>query len=434
MIRASGGSIERKSRLSVSRAISPSAPASSTPGRAAADDARTSSTPARRSGSCFPLRGLEGDEDPAPDLGRVLDRLEARRERRPLVVAEVAVPRPGRDDERVVGDRAAVRQQDLVPLGIEPDGLAEQDRRVAVLPEDRPQRLGDLARARARRSRPGRAAAGTGGGCAGRRASGRPRGRSRGCAPRTGRAKPPPITVTRCGRRGLSAGWGRVLWPWRPRPGSSRPCLRGPSERRVAPRRRAGAGYGRGSRTIHRAGCRSRPRRRRRRRRYARGWQSSSRRCVPMNAIAATRTSRAPASSVPTQRASTTNVPSGSAAAESMASSEPSASAAERRWGSRCASGSSATQPGSVATARSASSWARCADASPTPMPRGSGSQRGRRAALLVAFGSGQSGLRRREPRDRHAERRARDVVEPDLVAERDRRRDRRRARRRCRA
>src|SRR5436305_13161617 len=34
-----------------------------------------------------------------------------------------------------------------------------------------------------------------------------------------------------------------------------------------------------------------------------------------------------------------------------------------------------------------------------------------------------ERGLRRGEPRDRHAERRARHVVEPDLVAERNRRR-----------
>ena len=52
-----------------------------------------------------------------------------------------------------------------------PDRLAEQDRRVLPLPEDRAQRLGDLAGTERRRSRPGRAAAGTGGSCGDRRAS-----------------------------------------------------------------------------------------------------------------------------------------------------------------------------------------------------------------------------------------------------------------------
>ena len=45
-----------------------------------------------------------------------------------------------------------------------------------------------------------------------------------------------------------------------------------------------------------------------------------------------------------------------------------------------------------------------------------------------------QRGLRRGEPRERHAVRRAADVVEPEPVAELDRRAARRRARRRCRA
>ena len=45
-----------------------------------------------------------------------------------------------------------------------------------------------------------------------------------------------------------------------------------------------------------------------------------------------------------------------------------------------------------------------------------------------------EHGLRSGKPGERHAERRAGDVVEPELVAERDRRAARRRARRRCRA
>jgi hypothetical protein len=92
------------------------------------------------------LRGLERDEDPAPDLGRVVDGLEARGERRPPVVAEVRERRARRDDERVVRDRAAVGEGRLAPIDVDPDCLAEQHRGVPLAPQHRAQRLGDLAR------------------------------------------------------------------------------------------------------------------------------------------------------------------------------------------------------------------------------------------------------------------------------------------------
>jgi hypothetical protein len=92
------------------------------------------------------LRGLEGDEDPAPDLGRVLDGLEPGRDRRPLRMVEVRVMGAGRDDQGVVPDRAAIRERDLALLGIDADGFAEDHGRVAVLAEDRSQRLGNIAR------------------------------------------------------------------------------------------------------------------------------------------------------------------------------------------------------------------------------------------------------------------------------------------------
>jgi hypothetical protein len=64
---------------------------------------------------------------------------------RPGVVAEVREARSGRDDERVVGDRAAVRQDHHSLRWIEPDCLAEQDGRVLALAEYRAQRLGNIA-------------------------------------------------------------------------------------------------------------------------------------------------------------------------------------------------------------------------------------------------------------------------------------------------
>ena len=92
------------------------------------------------------LGRFECDQDPPAHLEGVLDGLEARRERCPLVVAEVRVASPGRHDQGVVVDRSAVPHQDLALVGIQADRLAEQDGRVAVLPHDRPKRLRDLAR------------------------------------------------------------------------------------------------------------------------------------------------------------------------------------------------------------------------------------------------------------------------------------------------
>ena len=112
MIRASGGLIERKSRLSVSLAISPSAPASSTP--VGPPPTTTNVIHSRAALEVLLALGrLEGDEDAAPDLERVVDRLEAGGVRRPVVVAEVRVTRARGHDQRVVGERPAVGHQDL---------------------------------------------------------------------------------------------------------------------------------------------------------------------------------------------------------------------------------------------------------------------------------------------------------------------------------
>ena len=46
--------------------------------------------------------GFESQKNAAANAGRVRDPLEPRRERSPLLVPEIAVPRPGRDDELIV--------------------------------------------------------------------------------------------------------------------------------------------------------------------------------------------------------------------------------------------------------------------------------------------------------------------------------------------
>ena len=73
---------------------------------------RTSARPRRRAGSALALGGLEREQDPAADLQGVADALQARGDRRPLVVAEVRVRRAGGHDQVVVRHRAAVGQDD----------------------------------------------------------------------------------------------------------------------------------------------------------------------------------------------------------------------------------------------------------------------------------------------------------------------------------
>ena len=99
------GSMWRKSAARVWRAISASAPASSTPvGPPPTIDEGEQRR--RRAAIGLALGALEGEQHAPADLERVLDRLQARRERRPLVVPEVGVRGAGGDDEVVVGELA----------------------------------------------------------------------------------------------------------------------------------------------------------------------------------------------------------------------------------------------------------------------------------------------------------------------------------------
>ena len=76
-------------------------------GRARADDPERQRRAARRFVALVFGR-LEGQEDAPPQLRGVLDALQARRDRGPLVVPEVGVRRPGRQDEVVVPNVAAL--------------------------------------------------------------------------------------------------------------------------------------------------------------------------------------------------------------------------------------------------------------------------------------------------------------------------------------
>ena len=93
------------------------------------------------------LRPLEGEEDALPDVDRVADALQARRELLPLGMAEVRVPRSGGDDEIVVRDleRLGVDHDDP-PLRIHSLRLGEQDGGVRLVPQQPADRRRDVGR------------------------------------------------------------------------------------------------------------------------------------------------------------------------------------------------------------------------------------------------------------------------------------------------
>ena len=141
-MRAERVSAARKSRRSVSRAISAIWPASSTPVGPAPTTTNVSQA-ARRLGVVLDLGRLERSEDPAPHVERALERLDVRRDGSPFVVAEVGVAGPGGDDQRVVRELAlgvAVRQplqEDAARRRGRTADLAEDHADVAVALEHR---------------------------------------------------------------------------------------------------------------------------------------------------------------------------------------------------------------------------------------------------------------------------------------------------------
>ena len=127
---ASAGLMARKSCFSVWRAISPSAPASSTPVGSAADEHERQPR-ALRLGIGLALGRLEREQDAPADLGGVLDRLEPGGERRPVGVAEVVMAGPGGDDQRVVAELAVAEHHTSLQR-IDVDHLGQQHARVLL--------------------------------------------------------------------------------------------------------------------------------------------------------------------------------------------------------------------------------------------------------------------------------------------------------------
>ena len=167
----------RKSLETERRASSAIAPAISTPVGPPPMTTKVSSA-LRRSGSRLSFGPLEREQYLAADRDRVLDALESRRMRRPFVPAEIAVAGAGREDQPVVSRQRPLASCDCCSASAStPVTSSSTHADVWCARQDRPDRRGDVAPATGPPSRPGRAEAETGGGCAGRRSSRRQAGR-----------------------------------------------------------------------------------------------------------------------------------------------------------------------------------------------------------------------------------------------------------------
>ena len=164
-MRAELGSKWRKSRASDCRAISASAPASSTPVGPPPTTTNVSSACASR-GSGLALGPLERQQHAAPDLQRILERLQPRR--------DAAATRHGRSRRasprrRRSGSRTrASPSASCTLLGGGVDRAATSASSTSTFgwrAQDPPDRRGDVTRRERRAWRPDRAAAGTHDGC-----------------------------------------------------------------------------------------------------------------------------------------------------------------------------------------------------------------------------------------------------------------------------
>ena len=110
---------------------------------------------------------LEGEQDAAANVGRVIDGLQPGRGGGPVVVTEIGVLRAGREDQVVERDAAAFGDHHALRDVDRPKPCRARHSRSGRAPGC----CGSARRsrpARARRSRPDRAEAGTGDSCAGR--------------------------------------------------------------------------------------------------------------------------------------------------------------------------------------------------------------------------------------------------------------------------
>ena len=142
--------MRRKSWRSDCRAISASAPASSTP----VGPAPTMTNVSRRrcaSRVRFTLGRFERQQHPPPHLERIVQRLQPGRARRPFGMAEVRVRRAGRQHEIVVRDRLGAVDHHAAPGGIDLAHVRQQHLDVLLVAQDPANRRRDVARRQRRR-------------------------------------------------------------------------------------------------------------------------------------------------------------------------------------------------------------------------------------------------------------------------------------------
>ncbi len=96
------------------------------------------------------FRLFEGEQHAAADRCGVVDRFEARGQPRPVIMAEIGVLRPGRQDQIIV---ALVRPKaclDPPRCHVDADHLVEQHRGVPLIAQNRPDRLRNIGRRQCR--------------------------------------------------------------------------------------------------------------------------------------------------------------------------------------------------------------------------------------------------------------------------------------------
>ena len=83
-----------------------------------------------------PLRSFEGQEDPAANFDRVLQRLESRSQHLPLGVSEIAVPRTWSQHQIVPGNQLPIIQPNRFAGEVDRLHHSQLDLDVMVAPEN----------------------------------------------------------------------------------------------------------------------------------------------------------------------------------------------------------------------------------------------------------------------------------------------------------
>ena len=114
-------------------------------GRPGADD-REGQPGRARLGIVLGFGAFECGEDAAADVERIVERLQSRRVRGPVVVAEIRVGGAGREQQGVVVEGAAVGEAQALVVGLDLRDLAQQHGDVLLPAQDVAQRRGDVRR------------------------------------------------------------------------------------------------------------------------------------------------------------------------------------------------------------------------------------------------------------------------------------------------